>query len=86
MFCCNCDKEIDPRRVAAIPNVKLCFMCSRKVGTKRVKGVNVFYCKTSPDLQVVTEDYYNTEWKKYNPSFGRGSGVHAMSPRSAGTK
>jgi hypothetical protein len=41
--------------------------------------------KTAPTIQVMDADTYKNEWEKYNPKFGRGSGVHRMSPRLAGT-
>lgn len=85
MNCVNCYNMIDAERLAILPETTLCRTCAVKYGPKRKKGFMSYEHKTAPTVCVVDSDYYDNEWKKYNPSFGRGSGVHAMSPRLAGT-
>lgn len=85
MNCINCHNAIDVERLAILPETALCRTCAIKHGPKRKKGFMSYEHKTAPTVCVVESDYYDNEWKKYNPSFGRGSGVHAMSPRLAGT-
>lgn len=63
----------------------MCVKCSSVHGPKRYKGALNFLHKTGGSIMIMDPDFYDNEWKKYNPSFGRGSGVHRMSPRMAGT-
>lgn len=85
MNCMHCNSIIESERISVLPDTRLCSACAKVHGPKRKKGFMSFEHKTAPTICVVDQDYYDTEWKKYNPSFGRGSGVHAMSPRLAGT-
>lgn len=83
--CCRCCREIESERLVVLPNTTLCCGCAKIVNPKRVKGSMHFAHKTAPVIQIMDADFFDKEWKKYNPSFGRGSGVHKMSPRMAGT-
>jgi hypothetical protein len=85
MNCMICSNEVEAERIQVLGYTELCSECARKANVPRKKGFMSFEHKTAPTICVVSADYYDTEWKKYNPSFGRGSGVHAMSPRLAGT-
>jgi len=87
---CACGQTIEQDRLSVLPDTRLCSGCavrlaSRGMDKSKPKGIMVYIHKTAPTLQVVSEEYFDNEWKKYNPKFGRGSGTHAMSPRSAGT-
>ncbi len=77
MKCIRCSDEIPQERIDALPHTLLCVSCASKL-VKPVKGAMYFACKTSPELCVMESDYFDSDWKKYNPKFGRGSGVHAV--------
>ena len=52
MKTCVCGSVIDPDRVAAIPNVRLCVACATENGSSR-KGYMVYSHKTAPVLMFV---------------------------------
>ena len=83
--CINCFDVIPSERLQFIPNANMCVRCANKHGQKKYKGALNFLHKTGGSIMIMDPDFYDNEWKKYNPSFGRGSGVHKMSPRMAGT-
>ena len=83
--CIKCSGEIEAERISVLPDTNFCVSCAKKVNVPRVKGAMTFQHKTAPTICIMTADHYDNEWKKYNPSFGRGSGVHKMSPRLAYT-
>jgi hypothetical protein len=39
-----------------------------------------FAHKTAPTIQIMSAEFFKENWKRYNPAFGRGSGVKRMSP------
>lgn len=85
MNCGRCGNLIEPERLNILPNTLICSKCARLRNVKKVKGAMIWSHKTAPTIQIMSEDLFNEDWKKYNPTFGRGSGVHRMSPRTAGT-
>ena len=76
MKCIKCDVEIESARLKILPDTLFCSYCAKKVNTPRVKAAIVYYHKTAPELNIMPGEYYDTEWKRYNPKYGRGSGVH----------
>lgn len=74
--CIRCNNEIEAERIAL--NLNICKHCAG-ITVKKYKGSMVFDHKTAPSINIMNEDSY-TDWKKYNPKYGRGSGVHKMSP------
>lgn len=82
--CSNCNDVIPAERLSVLPNTHLCAVCANQYGPKRYKGALNFLHKTGGSIMVMDADFYDKEWKKYTSSFGRGSGVHKMSPRLAG--
>lgn len=83
--CARCEHVIETERLQALPETSFCVSCAKIINPPRVKGAMTFSHKTAPTICIMTAEHYDSEWKKYNPSFGRGSGVHRMSPRLAGT-
>lgn len=84
-YCISCGVQIAAERLAIVPSTKHCSVCVQAHDVKRYKGALNFLHKTGGSIMVMEADFYDKEWKKYNPSFGRGSGIHKMSPRMAGT-
>lgn len=78
--CIKCARAIEVDRLAVLPDTTYCAGCARMINPQRVKGAMTWEHKTAPVICVMSADHYNSDWKKYNPSFGRGSGVHKMSP------
>jgi len=63
MICVKCRDEINPLRVKALPNVKLCISCAegsvkRKVGITTVNGTGDH---TYNDIVIVSEDQLQRE-------------------------
>lgn len=85
MQCRRCSLNIESERLQII-TTDLCGGCARKVQPKRVKGAMVWLHKTAPSICVMSAEHYESDWTKYCPKYGMGSGVHAMSPRPAGTR
>jgi len=83
--CLSCSNDIELGRSSVLPDTTICSLCARNVNIPRVRGAMIYDHKTSPTICIMDAGYFDTNWKKYNPSFGRGSGVHKMSPRTAGT-
>jgi len=79
--CLKCDNIIPFERLEILPETLLCVECAKKEKPNKYRGALGFNFKTGGEIMVMTEDFYNKEWKKYNPSFGRGSGVQRMSPK-----
>lgn len=75
--CTNCRRIIPPARLEVLPNTEYCVECAAKF-VKPKKGAMHYGHKTAPTLIVMDGDFFNKEWKHYNPSFGRGSGVHKI--------
>lgn len=84
-YCISCGVQVAPERLAIVPNTRHCSACIQGRGPARVKGVNIYLHKTAPSIQVMSAEYYESEWKKYTSSYGQGSGLHKVSPRMAGT-
>ncbi len=87
MSICRCGSSIEPYRRDVLKSDK-CAACAKRLavmgmGAKKVKGRVVYTHKTAPFIDIMSEETFN-ETKKYYPTFGRGSGVHAMS-RSTGS-
>lgn len=85
MFCKRCNNVIESERIAVLGNTDWCVSCAKSINPPRVMGAMTFEHKTAPTVCIMQADHYKKDWKKYNPAFGRGSGVHKMSPRLAGT-
>jgi hypothetical protein len=85
MICIQCRNAISVERLIVAPTTTLCTTCASRVGAKKYKGAMIWSHKTAPTIQVMNDSVFHNEWEKYNPKFGRGSGVHKMSPRMAGT-
>jgi hypothetical protein len=64
-ICISCGDEINPLRVKALPNTKLCIGCAEgKVGKKR--GVSMVFGEgdhTYNDLIILDEDQYASTFK-----------------------
>ena len=76
---------INPERLAFLPNTKLCVSCASTHGPKKYKGCLNFAHKTAGTIMVMDADFFDKEWRKYQPTFGNGSGVVRMSPKISGT-
>jgi hypothetical protein len=85
MKCSVCETEIPQERLEALPDTIYCIECAKR-HVVPVKGVMTYDHKTAPTLCIMDGRYFDEDWKRHNPSYGRGSGVHAMMPRPAGTK
>ena len=83
--CVRCTHDIEPERISILPDTDYCISCAKAVQPKRVKGAMIYSHKTHPELQIMSAEYFENEWKHYTSEFGHGSGVHKMSPREAGT-
>ena len=75
-ICNRCGNEIEVQRIEL--GLNICKYCAG-LTVKKYKGSMVFDHKTAPTINIMDESAYK-DWEKYNPKFGRGSGVHKMSP------
>lgn len=78
--CISCGKVIEIERLEILPDTEFCISCAKIINPKRKKGAMIFDHKTAPTICIMTAEHYDNIWKRYNPTFGRGSGVHKMSP------
>ena len=82
MSICRCGSSIEPYRRDVLKSDK-CAACAKRLaamgmGAKKVKGRMLWDCKTSPTIEVMSEETYN-DTKKYFPTkFGRCSAVHMV--------
>lgn len=83
--CSRCNSIIHEERLKVLPQTHLCTGCARRMPVARKKGAMIWAHKTAPTIQIMDNDVYQNEWSKYQSSYGMGSGVHKMSPRSAGS-
>jgi hypothetical protein len=83
--CSRCNSTIHEERLKILPSTHLCTACARRLPVQRKMGAMVFSHKTAPTIQIMDGDFYKSEWSRYQSKFGMGSGVHKMSPRSAGS-
>jgi hypothetical protein len=76
--CLTCDGIIPFERLEVVDTMHCVHCADKKV--KKYRGALNFGHKTGGTIMVMTDEFYQKEWKRYNPSFGRGSGVHKLSP------
>lgn len=76
--CSNCKRLISEERLKALPNTEFCIDCAKTL-VKPKRGAMNYSHKTAPTLMVMDNEFFHNEWKHYNPTFGRGSGVHKLS-------
>lgn len=79
---CGCGQPIEPERLEALPNTKICAKCALANDDGRtLKGVMVWGHKTAGTIQVLSNENF-AEHRRLNPygrNTGRGSGVVRIS-------
>jgi|TARA_B100001094_G_scaffold116263_1_gene112186 hypothetical protein len=62
---CNCGKTIEEPRVEF--GLKICASCARKADTPKVKGVLRYSHKTGGEIQIMSEECFNSQKKYWTP-------------------
>lgn len=72
MLCKVCSGEIEPERLAILPNTVACSSCANKLklGVPR-KGIMAFDHKTGGEIQIVTAQYFEDNKKYFIPNGSR---------------
>ena len=76
MDCRKCNEEINPLRVKALPNTKVCVNCS---DTEAYYGRNVISGKTTySELEIIKDQEVAKEMEYYDKRAGWGSSLHKV--------